>query len=235
MTSEDSRSAIFLPESEAGHLLCNSQDGDQTAQSGQDLVRVSHSVKRASKKPKPTKGISGQNCSGSSESVSLTQYLANRLAQQLDTGGSMEYRTTWRQKTTPLGRLYWEHSASAHLTKEADCFGWPTAQASEKTGPEKLQSKQAKGSGGINLQQAATLTPWGTPASRDWKDGSQADVKTNGLLGRQAWLSPASTENRGVLDAALSRWLMGFPEAWDRASPNYEIWLKAQEVIASAG
>jgi hypothetical protein len=98
-----------------------------------------------------------------------------------------------------------------------------------------LQSKKLRGSGGINLQQAATLTPWGTPACRDWKDGSQADVKTNGLLGRQVWLSPAATANRGVLDAAFSRWLMGFPEAWDRASPNYEIWLKVQEAISKAG
>jgi len=300
MTFEDSRNAIFLPGSEDGRSPCNSQDGARIVPSGRDLVPVSRSAKRASKKGKTTNGISGRRCSGSSASVSLSQCLVSRLRQQLDTDGSTEYRTTWREKITPLGRSYWEHSASAHRIKEADYTGWPTPQACEgpnmsttrengrqaaritpqtvvglvgwptpaaceTTGAETVESKRARGSGGINLQQAATLTPWvsptatdggrgslparatdtgiplsqqvaltpwGTPASRDWKDGHQADVQTNSLLGRQAWLSTASTENRGVLDAAFSRWLMGFPESWDEASPNFQDWQSVQELIA---
>ena len=47
--------------------------------------------------------------------------------------------------------------------------------------------------------------------------------------------SPVPTERKGVLDAAFSRWLMGFPETWDEASPNFQDWQSAQETIATAG
>jgi hypothetical protein len=33
---------------------------------------------------------------------------------------------------------------------------------------------------------------------------------------------------------AFSRWLMGYPAAWDRASPNFENWREVQARIASA-
>ena len=232
MTFKDLRSAIFSPESEAGHSPCNSQDGARIVLSGPDLAPVSHSAKPVNKKPKKTNDISGRRCTGSSASVSLSKCLASRLRQQLDTDGLMEYRMIWREKITPLGRSYWEHSASAHRTSDPDYTGWPTPAACETTGAETVESKRARGSGGINLQQAATLTPWGTPASRDWKDGHQVDVQTNSLLGRQAWLSTASMENRGVLDAAFSRWLMGFPLTWDEASPSFQDWQNVQGQIA---
>ena len=83
MTFEDSRSAIFLPESEDGHSLSGSQDGAPIVPSGRDLVPVSHSAKPVNKKPRKTNDISGQKCSGSSASASLSQCLANRLRQQL--------------------------------------------------------------------------------------------------------------------------------------------------------
>ena len=281
MTFEDSHSAIFLLESEAGHLPCNSQDGARIVLSGPDLVPVSRSVRQASKKGKKTNGISGRRCSGSSASVSLSQCLANRLRQRLGTDGLMEYRTTWREKITPLGRSYWEHSASAHRTKEADYSGWPTPTSlsfseSHQPGnnrsmnltvsliptpwitpqtvvglvgwptPEASNDKERMSNPAIvmrrisrkqqiGLEGASHLTPWGTPASRDWKDGHQVDVQTNALLGRQAWLSTALTENRGVLDAAFSRWLMGFPAVWDEASPSFQDWPNVQEQIALGG
>ncbi len=55
-------------------------------------------------------------------------------------------------------------------------------------GAETAERKQELGrteSGGGDLQ--AQVTTWGTPTSRDWKDGSSADADcpTNGLLGRQ--------------------------------------------------
>lgn len=45
--------------------------------------------------------------------------------------------------------------------------------------------------------------------------------------------SCAGTGNGGQLNPVLSRWLMGCPEAWQRAAPNYIDWQKWQDLMAS--
>ena len=64
---------------------------------------------------------------------------------------------------------------------------------------------------------------WATTATatRDWKDGAcqEAKVPVNALLGRQATLCGAETASGGPLNPAHSRWLMGYPTAWDDCAP----------------
>lgn len=91
------------------------------------------------------------------------------------------------------------------------------------------------------------VTAWATPQANDSeKRGTVATTKgRQTCLSAQSQLSPirgATTESSpartampGVLDAAFSRWLQGFPPIWDEASPNYADWRSVQERIARAG
>lgn len=85
---------------------------------------------------------------------------------------------------------------------------WSTPRAISG-GPETAERKQELGrvdSGGGDLQ--AQTERWGTPTSRDWKDGTSANTApTNGLLGRQViqeWplAGPISGHQCGALGAA---------------------------------
>lgn len=117
---------------------------------------------------------SGQYSPGSLESVALTSSLASKLRERLDSIGSMEYRQIWKRRATPLGRLFWEHTASARPISDSDCSGWPTPDAQAMNvgcDPEKhmqrlarLKEKCINGNGaGLTLGAAAALAGWPTP------------------------------------------------------------------------
>jgi hypothetical protein len=126
----------------------------------------------------------GRILCGSSASADLTQSLASRLKQQLDLAGSMEYRQIWKRKTTPSGRSYWAHIASAVRTSDKDCTGWPTTKA--KDGREWSPNAPPDSSSGHGLGAAAQPTPWPTARQSDGEknvrsvEGSARELERKG-------------------------------------------------------
>ena len=134
-------------------------------------------------------------------------------------------------------------SKQGGLAIAAQLTGWPTPDASAMNDGESLESFQARqavlktkyanGNGaGMPIAIAAQLTGWATPQNCDGR-GATGPASNYKDLGRDALLSSAATARRGVLDAAFSRWLMQFPESWDRVSPGFAAWQKMQGAIAS--
>lgn len=180
-TLGDIPSAISLQESADGHTHCNLPDGQQTDLFGQAVALVSHSRLQGKAMASKTNGTCGPISLGSSKSADLSQCLANRLKERLDTVGSMEYVQTWKLKATPLGRQYWAHTASTPRTKDNGCTGWATPKVA--TGDYQYGKNKSKI---LNLTGMAKMAAWATPTGRDHKDGANVEnVPENCLLGRQ--------------------------------------------------
>lgn len=121
------------------------------------------------------------------------------------------------------------------LSQQAVLAGWATPDANAMNDGEGLESwnkRQAKnkakhgnGNGaGMPLAIQCKLAGWATPtvprkndsdaSALRWNPNKKQDDPTMQILGRTSSLSDVPTEKRGALNAALPRWLQGYPVEW---------------------
>jgi hypothetical protein len=161
-------------------------------------------------------------------------------------------RTVWNPSKGG-GNVQLDRMAAMWLT------GWPTPDANvfqNTESPESFNSRRAtlkakkiNGNGcGTPLAMAVRFAGWASPACRDYrypnkKSYQERSSSTKGeqlnnqvVHGLTTPLSTAPMAPRGVLAPEFSRWLMGFPSAWDAAAPHNSEWQSVQqELIESAG
>jgi len=131
--------------------------------------------------------------------------------------------------------------------KTVELAGWATPRATDQTSnKESEESRSARGSSAsVNLPQMVTLTGWSSPrvpnggrttgTLRGDNGKPRSNLETE-ILGAISTSSPAGTANSVALDAAFSRWLMGFPQSglihgWDTSSPGWRAWVIVQRIL----
>jgi len=234
----DTGSAISSPASADGPSRSGSPAGPTTDLFGQALVPASPSAPPARARRAMTNATCGLSGFLSSPSAALQSSLESRLRRQLDGAGSTLFSLTWKRKATPAGRPYCQLAASARRTSGSGFGSWPTPCAVEvailATWPTPQsrdgahsRSGQPERTGGQrrNLDDYATLASWVSPTARDHQRGvkpprpTDTGIPPSQQVGMIATGFPASTEKRGQLNPAHSRWLMGYPAAWDACAP----------------
>lgn len=193
---EDIRNATSSPESAGGASHLNSPDGRKIDPYGQEVVPASHTVQQENREEMQTSETSGLPSSTSSRSVALNSCLESRLKTRFATGGSIEYTQTWKEKSTPSGRLYLAHTASERHIADTGSTG----EVSAWTTPTSREFKDG--------------SPSNVPINRLGRVVWQVFLPGETVSSFSAGMGKLVGYR---LNPYFSGWLMGFPKAWTEA------------------
>ena len=211
----------------AGSTLFNLTWKEKATPSGRSVCLLRASALRTSGSdcgglPKRATG-EGRHGSNLDDFVMLTHWPSPTVGNATGSQAAKDASSTGRR---PDGS-----KATVSLNAVSRMAGWPTpcSQDGPNGGPDQ----------GIDrLPGAASLvSPWATPTTRDWKAGSAiqnfkprtCQLNDQVLITEPARLtvfgemltgSSAGMESGGQLNPEHSRWLMGFPPAWESCAPT---------------
>lgn len=178
-------------------MLSNSLDGRKNDPYGQDHVLDNLSAQPDDNPDFPTKDTYGLYSEPSSSSFDLQLSLENKLRENWDLNGSMEFGMTWKMKITLSRQRVCLLEMWGHHIDGIDYFGWLTPTSIDST------HHQAP------LRELCRLI-FGKPSPR----------QKHLTIGTTTELFDVEMQNCDELNPTFIRWLMGYPDRWEQFMPT---------------